>query len=373
MPRPTITYLSDIYFEAGAIDVLPCLTKKLGMTRPLLVTDKGVVEAGLRDRVSVDPLVVFDGVEPNPSETCVLNALARYREQGCDGVVGMGGGSPLDCAKCVALLVKHPGPLDMYAYIHGGFSKITGQRPPLMAIPTTAGTGSEVGRAALITFGWGEKLALIGSHLIPDAVVCDPALTLELPPRLTAGTGMDAVSHCVETYCSPQFNPVADAIALDGLERACANIQKAVQDGRDPEARRQMMMAALQGGLTFQKGLGAIHSLSHPLGALEGKPLHHGTLNAVFLPHVLAFNMVACPGRMDQIAGAAGARDRRELPQIFTHLAEQIGLPICLRDLGLKPQDLEPLAERAFKDHCSATNPRPLTVEDCGALYRAAY
>ena len=296
-----------------------------------------------------------------------------YRENSCDGIVAIGGGSPLDCAKCVALMATHSPPLAEYAFVRGGLSKITADKPPLIAIPTTAGTGSEVGRAALITFGTGSKLGLLSPHLIPDAVICDPQLTVGLPPTLTAATAMDAVSHCVETYCSPRFNPVADAIALDGLQRAMANIHQAVADGSDLHARSEMMMSALQGGMTFQKGLGLIHSLSHPLGSLEHNRLHHGTLNAVFLPHVLRYNMQSCPDRMHNLAVAVGVKDRDELPDFFTTLSKEIGLPTQLREMGVQPADLEPLAESAASDHCSATNPRSVTVEVCQHLYRIAY
>jgi len=267
----------------------------------------------------------------------------------------------------------HQPPLSEYAFIRGGLTKITADQPPLIAIPTTAGTGSEVGRAALITFSNDTKLGLLSPSLIPNAVICDPQLTMGLPPILTAATAMDAVSHCVETYCSPRFNPVADAIALDGFERAVANVHQAVADGSDLDTRSEMMMAALQGGMTFQKGLGAIHSLSHPLGALESKRLHHGTLNAVFLPHVLRYNKQACPDQIDRLALAIGVTDRNELPDYFTALSKELGLPTQLREMGLELVDLEPLAEPALSDHCSATNPRPVTLEACRQLYQEAY
>ncbi len=198
----------------------------------------------------------------------------------------------------MALLATHPGPLANYAAILGGVPKITAATAPVVAIPTTAGTGSEVGRAALITLSDGRKLGFISPHLIPKAAICDPELTLGLPPRLTAATGMDAVTHCVETYLSPRFNPPAEAIALDGLARAVGSIERAVADGTDRTARQELMMAALEGGLTFQKGLGAVHALSHPLGGLKEPSLHHGTLNAVLLPAVLRFNEPHAAGQV---------------------------------------------------------------------------
>ena len=288
-----IFYLSHIRFGYGVLAELAAALAGLGVTRPLLVTDAGVRAAGLLDRVlAACPAVaaVYDATPTNPTEAAVEAAVALYRAEGCDGVIAVGGGSPIDLAKGVALLAAHPGPLATYAAILGGIPKITAATAPVIAIPTTAGTGSEVGRAALITLADGRKLGFISPHLIPKAAICDPELTLGMPAWLTAATGMDAVTHCVETYLSPRFNPPAEAIALDGLARAVGAIERAVADGADRTARQEMMMAALEGGLTFQKGLGAVHALSHPLGGLKAPSLHHGTLNAVLLPAVLRFN-----------------------------------------------------------------------------------
>ena len=240
--------------------------------------------------------------------------------------------------------------------------------PPLIAVPTTSGSGSEVGRAALITVPGEGKLGFLSNYLLPAATICDPELTLELPPLLTAATGMDALSHCVETFCSPRYNPVADAIALDGLERGYRNILKATHNGTDRQARSEMMMCSLQGGLAFQKGLGAVHSLSHPLGALTDKRLHHGTLNAIFLPVVLRFNFDYCKDKMQAIARRLEITDA-SLPDRFAQLNQELGLPARLRDLGLTKEDLEPLAEKAKEDHCTPTNPRTLEVEDFRQLY----
>src|SRR4030095_14900402 len=223
-------------------------------------------------------------------------------QSGCDCIIAAGGGSPIDLAKCVALLVHHPPPLEQYALRAGGSSKSPSHVPLLIAVPTTAGSGSEVGRAALLTVANALKLGFLSNYLLPRAAICDPELTLSMPPLLTAATGMDALSHCVEAFCSTRFNPVADAIALDGLERGYHNIIKSTANGTDRKAREEMMMCSLQGGLAFQKGLGAVHSLSHPLGGLTEKRLHHGTLNALFLPHVLKFNMNYCIDKMETIA-----------------------------------------------------------------------
>jgi len=317
--------------------------------------------------------VVFEQVETNPTEAMVLRALEAYRKSGCDGIIAAGGGSPIDLAKCVRILVHHAPPLEQYAFRHGGISRITSNMPPLIAVPTTSGTGSEVGRAALLTIPEEGKLGFLSNHLLPTASICDPELTLALPSFLTAATGMDALSHCIETFCSIRYNPVADAIALDGLSRGYHNIIKATNNGNDREARSEMMMCSLQGGLTFQKGLGAVHSLSHPLGALTDKLLHHGTLNAIFLPVVLRFNFDYCKEKMQTIAKRLEINDASALSHIFAKLNQELGLPTRLRELGLTKEDLEPLAEKAKEDHCTPTNPRPLQVEDCRQLYLEAW
>jgi alcohol dehydrogenase class IV len=339
----------------------------------LVVTDKGLAQLGFVARLGISAPAVFDDIETNPSEASVLGGLAAYRENGCDGLVALGGGSPIDCAKCIGLLVHHPEPLADYAFLKGGLARITGNKPPLVAIPTTAGTGSEVGRAALITMNSGRKMAFLSPKLIPTAVICDPLLTLELPKALTAATGMDAIAHCVETFCSPKFNPVTDAIALDGLKRAYCNIQEAALDGSRLNVRAEMLMAALEGGLSFQKGLGFVHSLSHPLGGLPGKRHHHGTLNAIFLPHVLRFNMEACRDKLVEMARAMGVATCTQLPETFEKLNVTLGIPSRLRDLNVTMEELEPMAELALQDHCSLTNPRKITLEDCREYYRLAF
>jgi 4-hydroxybutyrate dehydrogenase len=372
MNPATIQYLSDISFAPGALSVLPEVLKKYSIRNPLIVTDRGLTAVGIHERLGIGERPVFDEIETNPSEATATLGVQFFLQHGCDGIVAVGGGSPIDCAKCIGLLVHHPQPLSDYAFLNGGLPKITSKKPPLIAIPTTAGTGSEVGRAALVSINNGRKLAIISPHMIPNAVICDPNLTLGLPKGLTAATGMDAVTHCIETYLSPRYNPVADAIALDGLTRAYANIRTAVSQGSNLSARSEMMMAALQGGLTFQKGLGLVHSLSHPLGAVHGKRLHHGTLNAIFLPHVLRFNMEAAPEKMNTIARTMGASKAADLPKLIENLNSEIGLPSRLRDLGVVQADVAPLAEFALQDHSSASNPRPVTASVCKQVYEEA-
>lgn len=372
---PTINYLTDIHFAPGIRSLLPQLCAQRNITRPLLVTDEGITAAGLVDLLPLDFAAVFAAVQPNPTTANVTAGLELYRRHNCDAVIALGGGSPIDCGKAIALLVTHPGPLEQYALIRGGLGRITADKPPVIAIPTTAGTGSEVGRAALITFDARTKLAIIGKPMIPDIAVCDPELTLGLPPQLTAATGMDAISHCVETFCSPKFNPVADAIALDGLARATRNLSSAVSDGNNLQARTEMLMASLQGALAFQKGLGMIHSLSHPLGALPLR-LHHGTLNSIFLPHVLRFNSTACPQKITQMCEAVGCHTGNDpgdsLARWFEAYTRNLNIPQTLSQLHVTTADVEPLATAAHADHSTPTNPRGLTSDDCRTLYHIA-
>jgi 4-hydroxybutyrate dehydrogenase len=363
-----ISYLTDVYFGRGALAVLPGLLGRLEIARPLVVTDATLVELGMVRRAGLESVAIFSETETNPTETNLRECLARYRERGCDGIVAFGGGASLDLAKLVGLMATHEPPLEQYAILNGGTSRIGRDVPPLIAVPTTAGSGSEVGRAALLRLGSGRKLGFLSPHLLPRAAVCDPELTLSVPPRLTAATGMDAISHCVETYCSTRINPVADAIALDGLARGWRAIRRAHADGADLEAREQMMQCSLMGGLAFQKGLGAVHSLSHPLGALEGLRLHHGTLNALFLAPVLRFNAEACPEKMASLARTMGLPDA-DVAKAFDGLVRELGLPRRLRELGVTKEDLAPLAAHAAQDHCSATNPRRFDAAAAQRLY----
>ncbi len=371
---PTFSYLTDVYFEPDAVRHVPEILNRLKISRPLVVTDPGVIAAGLVDRIpGLQAAKIFAEVDPNPTEANVERGLEQFRAHACDGLIAVGGGSPIDCAKAISILATHAAPLEDYAFLRGGLDRIGAGKPPVIAVPTTAGTGSEVGRGALITFRNGHKWAILSPRLIPQAAVCDPLLTLGLPPRLTAGTGLDAISHLVETFLSPRWNPVADAIALDGLARAVKHLRNAVRDGSSVEARSEMLLAAVQGGLTFQKGLGAIHSLSHPLGSLEHRKLHHGTLNAVILPHVLRFNAEACPQKMSRLAEVLGIADAALVPEFFATLAREVGLPPRLRDMGVPWEEVEAQSQAAFEDHSGATNARPLSIDVCRELYRRAY
>ena len=256
-----INYLTTIRFEAGALSALAEEMAAVGIARPLVVTDPGIASCGLLDRLLAalperQAATIFDDTPANPTEAAVEAALQRYKAVGCDGLIAMGGGSSMDLAKAVGVMATHEGPIEDYMAILGGVPRITPAVAPLIAIPTTAGTGSEVGRGAVITLKDGRKLTMLSPHLIPKRAICDPELTLGLPPLVTAATGMDAMTHCIETFISPVENPPAAAIALDGVGRAGRWIERATKQGDDIEARWHMMMAALHGGLTFQKGPG---------------------------------------------------------------------------------------------------------------------
>lgn len=372
-PEPTASYLNDVYLGAGRRGELPEILASLGIETPLVVTDQNLIEQGVLDRLPIAGSVTFADVRTNPTESMAAAGAERYRNGGCDGLVSLGGGSVIDVAKGVAMLVTNSGPLEQYAHLRDGSGGLTPPFPPHIAIPTTAGSGSEVGRAALFTMASGEKLAIITHDLVPDAAICDPELTATLPPRLAAATGMDAVSHCVETFCSPRDNPTADALALDGFERGYATIEAAAAQDSSMAARHQMMITALHGALAFQKGLGAVHSLSHALGALEDPNPHHGTLNAIFLPPVLEFNAGASPEKFDALAERAGLADGAALPRAMATLLDTLPLPTSLRELGLKRPAVQACVEAAHADHSTATNPRSLDPADLADLYTAAF
>jgi 4-hydroxybutyrate dehydrogenase len=375
----TILYLTQIQFEFGAIKLLASECERVGIRRPLVVTDAGVRAAGVLqkalDALGDLPVTVFDQTPPNPTEAAVRAAVEAWKAGQCDGLIAVGGGSSIDLAKGLAIMATHPGPLTDYATILGGSPKISAQAAPLIAVPTTAGTGSEVARGAIVIVDDGRKLGFHSWNLMPKAAICDPELTLGLPPALTAATGMDAIAHCMETFMAPAFNPPADGIALDGLERAWHHIERATKDGSDREARLNMMSASMQGAMAFQKGLGAVHSLSHSLGGVNPR-LHHGTLNAMFLPEVVKFNAGAesinKERRLERMAHAMGLRNGADIPEAIRDLNARLGLPKGLAELGVQREWFDKIVTGAMADHCHKTNPRIATPDDYMDLLAAS-
>ena len=366
-----IQYLTQIEFDYGAVQQLPAQCQRVGITRPLIVTDAGVRAAGVLqpviDALQGLPHAVFDGTPPNPTEAAVRAATEIYQRERCDGLIAVGGGSAIDCAKGVAIAATHPGPLKTYATIEGGSPKITEAAAPLIAVPTTAGTGSEVARGAIVIVDDGRKLGFHSWSLMPRAAICDPALTLGLPPMLTAATGIDAIAHCMEVFMAPAFNPVADGIALEGLRRGWAHIERATKDGSDREARLNMMAASMHGALGFQKGLGAVHSLSHSLGGANPR-LHHGTLNAVFLPAVIRFNAgaesIQKEDRLARMAQAMGLPAGSDVADAVHDMTARLGLPTGLAAMGVTEDLWAGVIEHAQLDHCHKTNPRIASADD---------
>jgi 4-hydroxybutyrate dehydrogenase len=376
----TFTFPNRILFGAGASGLLAGELARLGITRPLVVTDAGLIASGLVGQL-VGTIgrqsIIFGDIQSNPTEADVLAGLDRYLDARCDGVVGMGGGSPIDAAKAIRLLVTHPGRLADYDFTRGGQEKIKASMPAMIAVPTTAGTGSEAGRGTLIQLPQtGRKTIALSQYLLPSAAICDPDLTISLPPALTASTGMDAFTHCIESYLSTTFQPMCDGIAVEGLRYISKGLETAVRDGSNAEARTNMMMGALLGGISFHKGLGVIHALSHALGC-EGR-VHHGMLNAILLPHGLRFNREAAGARMADLGGRLGLGRGGDAAGHLVTLTElvlaRMPLPRRLGQLeGLDRDQIGEFARLAMLDHCHRTNPRPCNQADMEDLLDRAW
>ncbi|HEY0549776.1 MAG TPA: iron-containing alcohol dehydrogenase [Verrucomicrobiae bacterium] len=379
----SFSFPTAIVFGSGALAGLAKRLRQMGCRRALVVTDKALVQTPAFDllanhlgRANLGKTwELFDGVHSNPLEEDVAQAAKTFRDAKCDTVVAFGGGSALDVGKALRLLVKQPA-LKLKDF---KFDDDWNGLPRCIAIPTTAGTGSEVGRSSVITLaGTQKKAVLFLPRLLAKLVILDPDVTKDLPPHLTAATGLDAFTHCVESFTSPNFNPMCDGIALEGIRMIVEALPRAAAHGHDIEARGQMLVAAAMGGVAFQKDLGATHSLAHPLSTLAG--VHHGTANAVCLPHVMHFNAQRKPGVYRRVGIACGLElttvpdevaDFRTI-EFAKKLIADLGIKHSLRQYGVKQTQLDALTEQAFEDACHLTNPVPVNRDDLKDLYRAA-
>lgn len=374
---PVMNYMNTCVFDAGAITQLPKQVKSLGMARPFLITDPGIKAAGIMGKVlealGTDPAGVFDETVSNPTEAQAKQAAARYKESGADGIIALGGGSSMDMAKMVGIMATHEAPWDQYA-AHTGGAKLIKAIPPLIAIPTTAGTGSEVSVGLILVMENGRKETIVSPNLVPKVAICDPELTVGLPAHLTAATGMDALTHCIEAILTPAINPPAEGVGHEGLTRAMRDgwLKRAVADGNDIEARWNMMMASYEGALAFVKGLGSVHALSHASGRLHEKRLHHGTLNAVFLPHLLRENEGAADKKYERLRYSMGLADGANLGDAVQRLNSDLGIPENLSAMGLEASDGPGIVKYALADLAHHGNAKPLTEADYERIYATA-
>ncbi len=380
MSITTFSFPTATLFGVGALHELPARLRRLGINRPLVVTDAGLLATTAYRRwqeMTAGPGAgqawsLYSGVHPNPVETDVLEAAQAYRQNQCDGVVALGGGSPLDAGKAARLLVKRP---DLKLADFDFSADWTGL-PPLVCVPTTAGTGSEVGRSSVITLtSTKRKKVIFHPELLAKLVVLDPELTRNLPPKLTAATGADALTHCIESFTCPVFHPLCDGIALEGIHLIIEALPKAFRDGGDLDARGKMLVAAAMGAISFQKDLGATHSLAHPLSTICG--LHHGLANALCLVAVMQFNAARQPGLYRRVGIACGLdvlkcpdpeADRQTITFISEFLAG-LGLHLKLHEVGVRESQIEALTSQAFEDPCHQTNAVPVTANELRKLY----
>jgi alcohol dehydrogenase class IV len=369
----TWAFPTTVVFGVGAVQAVADHVKRMGAKRALVVCDPGVVKCAIAERVRAllekggIAAAVFDRVDPNPVERNILEGVAAYRSHDAGCVVAVGGGSPLDAGKLIALKVTHDRPLVDYDDAVDGGQFINPDVPPIVTIPTTAGTGSEVGRSGVVTLA--RKTVIFSPHLLAKVALLDPELTRSMPPRITAATGFDALTHCLEAYCSVGDHPMADGIALGGLELCAQHLSRAVADGDDLTARGAMMKAAMMGAVAFQKGLGACHSLAHPLSSEKG--LHHGLANALCLPAVVDFNQSVVAAKLERIRVILDPQSRTA-GEALRALRRRLGLPDGLRGEGVAEADVPNLADKAIEDACHRGNPRPVTKQDLAGLYRAS-
>ena len=368
-----------VLFGEGVVQDLVAELMALGVKRPVLVTDQGLTRTPLPGMV-MDILkagdlaaAIYDAVEPNPTDAQVDAGAKIYREHGGDSFVALGGGSPMDAAKAMQIRVNHHEPMEVYDDLLGGDAKITEALPPLIAIATTSGTGSEVSRSAVITIAAvARKVVLFHPDLMPRVAICDPELTYGLPAQVTAQTGMDALSHNLEAYLSPGYHPMADGIAIQAIAQVGRYLPVAVADPGNVEARREMMAASFMGAVAFQKGLGVIHSLAHALGAVHH--IGHGVTNAILMPHAVRFNGAVVPERVEAIARALGFEDCsvEGCAKGIEALMAGIGIPKGLSALGVGDDKIALVVEKAMEDGCHGTNPRKCAPIDMETLFKAA-
>ena len=373
-----LNYFNRPYFENGALKKISEVLRTHEVKNPLICSDPGLSSIGMTDKIrnliSNDFSSSFYEETPaNPTEKAVIDALEIFKDNHCDGVVGFGGGSSMDLAKAVALMANHNGDLIDYSVNEGGYGKIT-ETIPMIAIPTTSGTGSEVSVGSLIVMNDGRKLIFASPHLMPNAAICDPELTIGLPPVLTAGAGMDALTHCIEAILSPINDPPAEAVGIDGIEKIIKeeSLIRACKDGQDKDARWSMMMASTEGAMAFSKGLGAIHSMSHAIGADQELGLHHGTLNAVILPTVLRFNQDHVGNKYSRIARAMGMNESINLATEIEKLNEKIGMPSNLSEMGVTEDMIPDLIAHAMTDPSNITTPRVPSLQEWEKLFLEA-
>lgn len=380
------SFPTTIYFGPGAIEQLPLLLEDVGVTRPLLVTDNGLpkteafamVEAVLKQ--SRIRYALFSDVHPNPFIEDVEKAAEVYRTKDCDGVIGLGGGSALDAAKVIPVRLTNKGSLTDYDVQTGGNAQIKGPLPAMIAVPTTAGTGSEVGRCSVITDPQANRKFLVcHPEMMPRRAILDPELTIGLPAHLTAATGMDAFTHNLEAFTVDMFHPMCDAIALKGIEYAAQYLERAVKNPRDIEARGYMMIAAMMGAVAFQKDLGAAHSMAHPLSTLCN--VHHGLANAICLVPVMKFNRDIVASKYAEVArcfgintsGLSKLEAADKAIEAVADLNQRIGIPGSLAQVGVTEDQLPILAKKAFEDICHQANPRLCNEQDFLALFKEAF
>jgi len=373
-------YPTPIRFGAGRIAELPDACRELGMKRPLLVTDPGlaalpIVSEALQINDAADlPTALFSAVTANPTGADVTAGLSVFRSEGCDGVIAFGGGSALDVGKAVGLMAHQTRPLWDFEDIGDYWTRVdTDAMAPVVAVPTTSGTGSEVGRCSVIVdTETHTKKIIFHPGMLPGRVVADPGLTVGLPAHITAAVGMDALSHNLEALCAPGFHPMAAGIAVEGIRLIANSLRRAVADGTDIDARSEMMVASTMGATAFQRGLGAMHALSHPVGAVIGA--HHGLTNAVVMPYVLVFNRPAIQEGMTDLARAMNLPNPSfdSVLSWVLSLREDLGIPNDLGALGVREDQIDRLAPMAAADPTAATNPIPLNPVNLGQLYRQA-